>query len=93
VNAGPKNEPHRPRCKPAVEFIEVETVTSAPIGAETPRRFTESSYNSECDTIARKTLSALRGNTMDSGCEALVGTWRLVSCFMEDVETNEKQLA
>ena len=30
---------------------------------------------------------------MDSGCEALVGTWRLVSCFMEDVETNEKQLA
>ena len=29
---------------------------------------------------------------MGSNNEALVGTWRLVSCFMEDVETNEQKL-
>ena len=28
---------------------------------------------------------------MGSGSEALVGTWRLVSCFMEDVETKERK--
>lgn len=28
---------------------------------------------------------------MGSGNEALVGTWRLVSCFMEDVETKERK--
>jgi hypothetical protein len=29
---------------------------------------------------------------MGSNNEALVGTWRLVSCFMGDVETNEQKL-
>ena len=28
---------------------------------------------------------------MGSGNEALVGTWRLVSCFMEDVQTKERK--
>ena len=28
---------------------------------------------------------------MGSNSEALVGTWKLVSCFMEDVETKEKK--
>jgi hypothetical protein len=30
---------------------------------------------------------------MDAGNELLVGTWRLTSCFMEDVETKEKKPA
>jgi Lipocalin-like domain len=29
---------------------------------------------------------------MSSNNEALVGTWKLVSCFMEDVETKEQKL-
>ena len=28
---------------------------------------------------------------MDSNDEALVGTWKLVSCFMEDVESKEQK--
>ena len=28
---------------------------------------------------------------MDSSNETLIGTWKLVSCFMEDVETKEQK--
>jgi Lipocalin-like domain len=31
------------------------------------------------------------GEAMSSDSEPLIGTWKLVSCFMEDVETNERK--
>jgi hypothetical protein len=35
----------------------------------------------------------MRGAMMNTNNNALIGTWKLVPCFMEDVETNEKKLA
>jgi hypothetical protein len=36
-------------------------------------------------------LGHLVRRVMDNNNEVLIGTWKLVSCFMEDVETKEQK--
>ncbi len=41
--------------------------------------------------LEKLTWGIKRGCAMQNKENALVGTWKLVSCFMEDVETNEQK--